>query len=299
MKDKISLHKIKIFLLCCLSLWMIGSCSSNSSPSLLFFSFGDWGSGTSDQKAVATAVKDFCQTERCNFGLLLGDNFYPSGVGSVDDPQWQEKFEQVYTGLDLPFYAVLGNHDHQGNIQAEIDYTLQQDRWKMPARHYKISYPENSTSPLLEIFAFDSGPSDGSGEIPQDPSFQELMAQLQSSQARWKILAMHHPIYSNGQHGDSAALVDLIPQICNQVDVVLSGHDHIFSQLDDAQDGCAFQQWVVGTGGQSLYTIQPDSRSVFSEAAFGFAAVRINQNKLEIAFYHVDGSIADTYTIEK
>ncbi|MBL9107498.1 MAG: metallophosphoesterase [Myxococcales bacterium] len=49
-----------------------------------------------------------------DFGILLGDNFYVSGVSGVsgvDDPQWQDKFELPYSDLTFPIYAVLGNHD--------------------------------------------------------------------------------------------------------------------------------------------------------------------------------------------
>jgi len=44
------------------------------------------------------------------------DNFYAGGVSSVDDPQFDFKFEQVYTdaALQIPWFPILGDHDHCG-----------------------------------------------------------------------------------------------------------------------------------------------------------------------------------------
>jgi len=273
----------------------------SEAQSVQFFAFGDWGSASSDQIDVAKALASFCSTDTCDFGLLLGDNFYDSGVTSVSDPQWQSKFEDIYSqpSLQVPFYAVLGNHDHNGNAQAEIDYSSQQDRWTMPGPRYRIRFPGAAdSSPLLEIFIFDSGYGDA---LPQE-ELDSLAADLDSSTAEWKILAMHHPIYSNGnEHGDTTAMDStLIPVICNRVDVVLSGHDHLYSHLDDPNDGCRFQQWVVGTGGKSLYTAHADPRAIFSEdSSFGFASIKVQTDGVLISFHHTDQSIADSFLLTK
>jgi tartrate-resistant acid phosphatase type 5 len=54
------------------------------------------------------------------------------GVKSVDDEKFHEIFEEVYKGnelLNTPWFHVLGNHDHYGNAQAQIDYTAKSNRW--------------------------------------------------------------------------------------------------------------------------------------------------------------------------
>ena len=127
-----------------------------SSPirSVRFFTFGDWGSGTQDQKNVAEVTRKVCKELGCDFGLLLGDNFYEKGVSSVEDPLWKSRYQDIYQGLNIPFYAVLGNHDWRGNPQAQVDYSKKDSRWKMPAYFYSIRYPEKN--PLLEIFILNS-----------------------------------------------------------------------------------------------------------------------------------------------
>ncbi len=259
------------------------------STEISFFSFGDWGTGTPQQIAVASALKDYCQSHSCDFGLLLGDNFYESGVDSVNDAQWKDKFELVYT-LDLPFYVALGNHDHQGNIQAQMDYSNLQNRWKLPAEQYRISIPESSQKILLEIFVIDStGLNQGQINI--------LKTWIENSTARWKILAMHHPIYSNGNHGDDSAQTNdkLLPIICHSIDLVLSGHDHLFSHLTDGvqgDDGCTFDQFVVGTGGRTLHQGQNHLGALFSQSAFGFLHISAGPTQLRVAFIGSDGVVA-------
>ena len=249
-----------------------------------FFSFGDWGTGDASQYAVASALESFCRARGCDFGLLLGDNFYDNGVASVSDPQWEAKFESVYE-LEVPFYALLGNHDYDGNEQAQIDYSALSERWTMPARNYRIRWPSNQEPPLLEIFVIDSNAVD-------DAVAAELGLALAASEARWKIAALHHPPYSNGPHPDDELGQNawLIPLLCPTVDAVLAGHNHFFAHLDDPNDGCRFQEFIVGTGGRNLHSIRPDSRALYAEAEFGFAWLEISFDTLRLEFRRRDGS---------
>ena len=58
--------------------------------------------------------------------LLLGDNFYPRGVVKglgVADPQFAKVFTGVLAqGNHFPYYAVLGNHDHMDDIDAQVAF---------------------------------------------------------------------------------------------------------------------------------------------------------------------------------
>ena len=55
------------------------------------------------------------------FVVNVGDSFYPSGVSSVDDPQWETRWAQQYAQLPrprrganagevVPWYSVYGSH---------------------------------------------------------------------------------------------------------------------------------------------------------------------------------------------
>src|SRR4051794_19915074 len=75
-----------------------------------FIALGDTGKGNPGQYQVGAAMGTHCATFGCDFVVLLGDNFYPNGVGSTDDPQWETAFKKPYETVNVPFYAVLGNH---------------------------------------------------------------------------------------------------------------------------------------------------------------------------------------------
>ena len=110
-----------------------------SSPDgLNFLVFGDWGRrGEQDQVEVAEQMARAAGDVQPRFIVSVGDNFYENGVESVDDPQWQKSFEEVYhdSKLQVPWYCILGNHDYHapGDCDAQIAYHRINPRWNMPA----------------------------------------------------------------------------------------------------------------------------------------------------------------------
>ncbi|MGH2574998.1 MAG: metallophosphoesterase [Ignavibacteria bacterium] len=93
---------------------------------LSFLVIGDWGrDGKFNQMEVANQMGLYAQKLNVSFVISTGYNFYPDGVFSIFDNQWQTSFENIYThiSLQIPWYVSLGNHDYLGNVQAEIDYT--------------------------------------------------------------------------------------------------------------------------------------------------------------------------------
>jgi predicted MPP superfamily phosphohydrolase len=90
-----------------------------------FLVVGDWGrNGQGDQQSVADWMGIAASQLNAKFVISTGDNFYCCGVASVDDPQWVSSFENVYRShsFQIPWYVSLGNHDYQGNVQAQINY---------------------------------------------------------------------------------------------------------------------------------------------------------------------------------
>ena len=79
------------------------------------------------------------------FVLALGDCIYPAGIQDGNDlSRFQGTFEDVYklqaADAAVPFYATGGNHDHYGNISAQIEYTKLSPsaRWRYPALWYSL-----------------------------------------------------------------------------------------------------------------------------------------------------------------
>jgi acid phosphatase len=260
----------------------------SAADTVSFITFGDWGTGTVAQKTVARAATQYCHAHPCQVALTLGDNFYENGVKSVADSKWQRYYRDIYQPLNLPFYAILGNHDERGNIQAQIDYAKVDSSWHMPGAYYSVAFPQNAPAPILEIFVINNG----------DRKFQDdekawLTQALAKSRARWKLLALHIPIISNGKHGDNDSKINdaLVPIICGKIDVVLSGHDHNFAHLKGPWGTCKIDQLIVGTGGRTLYKADKTDSRVFSSGSyFGFGWMQASADILEFQMITDDGA---------
>ncbi|MGH8530107.1 MAG: metallophosphoesterase [Nevskiales bacterium] len=249
-----------------------------------FVAFGDAGTGSERQIAVGEAMAEVCRRRGCEFALELGDNFYLSGVSSVDDEQFQSKFETPYKNLKVPVYVVLGNHDNslgpgegsdnsKGEHQVDYHYLAgrNSDKWRMPARYYNFTAPLSGGAPLAEFFALDSNPL--TAILPDlNPQWNFvtygaeqqswLSAALKASRARWKIALAHHPYISNGLHGNAGSYDGTNPllpittsgkpwkdlleaTVCAEgVDLFLQGHDHDLEWLKPVSS-CGKTHFIV------------------------------------------------------
>ena len=121
-----------------------------------------------------------------------------------------------------------------------------------------------------------------------------LTAELERSQATWKIVYGHHPIYSEGQHEDNNVKIEqLLPVLRSRADVYLAGHDHDMQHLNP--EG-RLHFFIAGSGGK-LRTIEPGPRSLFARSANGFAVIEADARTLTVTFVEPDLTAPYTYTI--
>lgn len=251
-----------------------------------FAVLGDWGRDTPEQHHVAAAMGRTAAAAQGDFVLAIGDNFYSDGVASTDDPLWQSVFEGVYThpALQVPWYALLGNHDYRGNPQAQIDYAARSKRWRMPARYYQVADASLArvdaellaidTSPFVERYRANDGVI-GSNTRSQDTAKQLawLDHALSQSRAKWKIVTGHHPIRSGGSgHGDQPEIIAQVLPILNRhgVQAYIAGHDHDLQHI--RRDGI---DMIQCGGGMEARPVSPVEGTRFCRAAAGFGMVQI------------------------
>jgi tartrate-resistant acid phosphatase type 5 len=262
---------------------------------LNLLAIGDWGSP--GVAAVARAMGEWADDMMPAAVISTGDNFYPSGVQSIDDPQWQSRYEQVFTapGLMCPWHAILGNHDHEGSVEAQIAYTAKSRRWRMPARYFSWStlLPDRG---LADFFFIDTTPVYeathgfkttfvplGAFVVEQ---FVWLERELAASEADWKIVVGHHPVFSGGVHGASWGLIRYLKPMLEEhgVKIYLNGHDHDFEHI--AVDGV---NYLVCGGGAEPREVEAASGSLFSRSTLGFMAVTLTTSAFAFSFVGVDG----------
>ncbi len=283
-----------------------------------FVAIGDVGEGNANQYAVAQAIVDRCAELGCDFGVLLGDNFYDSGVDGIDDPQWQEKFELPYEDIDFPIYAALGNHDYGGNglgvdfdtdkPQYQIDYTNHSRIWRMPAKYYSFS-AEHADFWALDTNQVMTDPLNGDS----DPQRDWLISDAAASLATWKIAFGHHPYISNGDHGNAGNYENVedfpLPfvagkkvkefmdiAVCGKIDIYLAGHDHNVQWLEPQ---CGTHFIVSGAGAKSgpLPGVNPAYFAVAETE--GFFWIELNNNEFTGVLFDKTGAELFRKTIVK
>jgi len=274
------------------------------------------------QVEIAAAIDTICQEKGCDFALYLGDNFYESGVESVDDAQFQGKFEEPFGGLGFPFYAALGNHDYGEPMsppdwerpEPQIEYSSISDIWNMPDRYYAFQVEHT------KFFAIDTTMvvSDHvwcAGEIPCRAEEQEvwLNEALLSSEAGWNIAFGHHTLRSNGSHGNAGEYENIRdPEllsagmhvleffentVCGKADLYLSGHDH---NLQWVGPYCGTEVIVSGAASKLRGLQDRENETLFEyEDERGFAWFEIVDDTLFGAFYDVNGALLYEHSITK
>lgn len=265
---------------------------------------GDWGrGGFYGQREVAEEMGKLGAEHGSACVISLGDNFYEDGVKSVTDERWQKSFERVYTAksLQVPWYAVLGNHDYLGNVQAQIDYSKTSPRWRMPARYFTWTQTVEA-GVEVQFFALDTNPLQSSmtgakskryGDIDQqDPELQYawLEKELAASKARWKIVFGHHPVYTAGMlHKDSPDLIKRLKPLLEKygVQAYLAGHEHDQQHL---RDEGPVEYFVTGAGSEVRGT-KRGPKTIWSRGdVAGFMELRFGRNLLQARFLDMFGN---------
>jgi hypothetical protein len=204
--------------------------ASAQEPDVIRFAvIGDNGTGerpqyeVGDQLAAARAAFPF------EFVLMLGDNMY----GRQEPHDFVTKFAKPYAALlaaGVPFYAALGNHDKQTNRFYQ--------HFNMKGERYYTLTKKN-----VRFYVFDTN-------LMDDAQLAWIKQTLRDPFEGWKICIFHHPIYSDGgRHGSNLELRVVLEPLMVQsgVDVVFSGHEHLYERLVP-QQGITY--FVEGSSGQ-------------------------------------------------
>ena len=200
--------------------------------SVRFAVIGDSGTGEREQYDLAQRMETYRQATKFDFVIMLGDNIY----GSHSPQDFAKKFEQPYKPLldaGVKFYASLGNHDDPNDERLYKPFNMGGERY------YTFRKGD------VDFFALDSN--------YMDPAQLTWLDQkLKGSQRPWKICFFHHPLYNDGRH--HGADVDLRSQIAplfqqNQVNVVFSGHEHVYERMKPENN---IYYFVLGNSGKLM-----------------------------------------------
>jgi tartrate-resistant acid phosphatase type 5 len=287
-----------------------------------FLVMGDWGGQvwppytTSMEIATASGMGKVASNLSSTFALALGDNFYDHGVASVTDTRFKDTFEDVFTAPSLQspfnFRVIAGNHDHRGNVTAQIDYEGVSDRWNFPSLYYTftegdVQFVMIDTVTLTGNSDLEDGTELSGAALPGPPSKEAADVQMEwiqttlaESKSKYLIVAGHYPVYSICEHGPTPLLISQLKPmlVANNVTAYMNGHDHC-AQYIDVGDGVQYH--TIGSAHENNPSTAHQNTVTKEQLMFhtgvglgGFASVAVEESGLTVV--HRDGSGKILYT---
>ncbi len=166
------------------------------------------------------------------FSLYPDTDFVLSTGDLVDNgknnKQWQYMFDCAADTLQSTYlFPTSGNHDKTGD-------EITKDYFALP----NIPKQDNSTGVYysfdynnIHVVVLNTNDADKNGLSKEQT--QWLTDDMNKSGAKWKFVAMHKAIYSQGSHYDDKEVVGLRTQLGELmpklgIDLVFEGHDHVY-----------------------------------------------------------------------
>ncbi len=230
-----------------------------STETIRFLAFGDSGGGGSDQLALRDQMFEFPYDLMIHTGDVAYDN------GSIG--QFEDNVFGIYAELfkNLAFFPAAGNHDYETMRGAPFRqvFALPGDGGE---KWYSFDYGR------IHFAALDT-------EADYATQIAWLDQDLATTDRPWKILFMHRPPYSSGDHGSDTKLRSLLAPVAERhgVQLVLAGHDHDYERMHP-QNGVAYV--VTGGGGRGTRNVGESSFTAFSEAVIHFVIVEVGVDEL-------------------
>ena len=205
------------------------------------------------------------------------------------DSYWAETFSGLDSiGQYYPVLNVTGNHEYLKYAIRKLErrfplvFSYFQDSMVGDNQVYTLRYND------LQLFLLDS-----------NREFFYLWSQkkwlekeLQASDARWKIVVLHHPLYSvKGKYNNLAqkTIFNSLIQKYN-VDLILQGHEHAYARmtLHDEQGSATPPVYTVSHCSPKSYRITFDQRfDKYGIESRYYQYIRIHGDTLSMSTYEV------------
>ncbi|MEH1923081.1 metallophosphoesterase family protein [Nostoc sp.] len=248
---------------------------------LRFVSVADTGTGAKGQYAVARAMNAYHKQNPYDLVVLAGDNIYNNG----EIEKINEVFERPYQPLlkqGVKFQACLGNHDiRTANGDLQVKYV----GFNMKGRYYTFRRG------TVQFFALDTN-----GNADWKNQLSWLEKELSISNAPWKVVFGHHPIYSSGQYGSNPDFIKTFTPLFQKygVQLYINGHEHNYERTR-AINGTTYLVCGAGAGNR------PVGRSEwtgYSTSDLSFASYEVYKDRIEISAIATDNRVFDKGIIQ-
>jgi Calcineurin-like phosphoesterase len=254
---------------------------AKSGSILRFVAIADTGSGDKNQYDVVQAMKGYYRNHPYQLAVLGGDNIYTNG----EFEKITTVFEHPYADLlkqGVEFRACLGNHDirtQNGDLQVKYP------SFNMAGRYY--TYRKDS----VQFFVLDTNVN-----ADWNAQLAWLEKALRKSNAPWKIVYGHHPVYASGIYGTDKDMVARLTPLFKRyrVQLYINGHEHHYERTT-AINGTTYL--ITGIGGASLRPVGKSAWTAYAESRYGFSALEVSGDRIEIQGIGIDGQSFDRGTV--
>lgn len=241
------------------------------------------------------------------------------------DFEWAEWYKATgFLHGMVPAVPVVGNHEVQSygtgdNVSERVLTHLWRPQFTLPVEEelplslqetvYDVRYNED-----VHLFVLNSLSSETEAQA------RWLDRELSNSDAQWRIVSFHFPIFSSAIRRDGANRRDVLLPILrkHQVDLVLQGHDHSYARgaLGQAPERFASGEgdgvevmFVNSVSGAKMYDLKPDGWDGYAEhdvvlqkAAENtpfFQVISIEESRLNYEAWTADGQLYDYFEMIK
>jgi predicted phosphodiesterase len=276
-------------------------------PYFNFLAFGDSGTGSEEQLELAGQMEKFTP----DFVVHTGD-ILEEGLDAEADDQYFVPYRNMLA--KYPFFLALGNHDYGRQYRKTGGKKFLRENYipfhTMP---YTGSPPYYYffDSGNARFFVLDTNYFHGARWAqPLDKGSRQykwLEHYLARTNAAWKFVVLHEPLYSTGAHDlsveERAVLAPLFEKY--KVDLVFQGHDHDYERTRPVKDELVNEREgliyiTLGGGGSPLYFQR--NKADWSEKfmpVYHFAYVEVKDANLKMTVYDKDGQVIDTLEMQK
>lgn len=213
--------------------------------------------------------------------MPLGDLQYELGKAADYESSYAKNWGR-FRDITRP---VVGNHEYTGG-RADGYFGFYGAAARPPDGWYSFDAGDTGWHVVVlnSVCAAVGGCGEGSRQL------EWLRADLAATSSDCILAAWHHTRWSSGLHGSDESMEPIWQALAARgADVVLSSHDHSYERFEPKDGGLV--QYVVGTGGRSLYPII--GREAGSAAAqargFGVLDVELRPGSYTATFRPVPG----------
>ena len=260
--------------------------------------------GDTSNSCQQAATESLAAAQHPDAVLPLGDNQYNSGL--LSEYTGAGAYNATWGILNPLAYPTTGNHEYTASATASGYFSyfgaaLHGSTASAPYYSYNLGTWHLIS---LDSSCSDSGCSDVVNGQTSSAQTSWLQSDLAAHPAACTLAYWHHPRFSGSWSNDSPGTGPLFAALYNaHADIVVSGHDHVYERYAQQDPtGAAttngVRQFVVGTGGESLFTMltQPANLQVSDQNDFGVLVLTLHASSYDWAFKRLNGSVVDSGT---